>query len=224
MTTTRKIVVVSLLLLLPLALASAQQDCFLDGGTKDVISDQSNGAGHINGTHVFAGVASEQCLYYSNSTPYCDSQSLVTMYVGYSDSGVLTTVVGHHVGRGSTNDGSQYGSNGASASSGNSVVSFEWCLSSSCFFTVSASPLSFPSTAVWTFQQTGGSSCSALLDPTYIDNGGDGGGGLCNCGDPGCYCGDFRQAPKSGTSAPSAMSRKAAQVERNIVAADHRLN
>jgi hypothetical protein len=60
---------------------------------------------------------------------------------------------------------------------------------------------------------------------------GDGGGGpYCNCDDPECgdeECGLFRHAPKGGSPTGNGeeiqMRRRAAQVERDIFAADHRI-
>ena len=63
-----------------------------------------------------------------------------------------------------------------------------------------------------------------------LDCGGGGSGPYCNCDDPDCgdpECDLFRRAPKrgqpNGDTENLLIRRKAAQLERNVFAADHRI-
>ncbi|MGB8579684.1 MAG: hypothetical protein WCD47_02585 [Candidatus Sulfotelmatobacter sp.] len=152
--------------------------------TTQKIQDNNGNSGHISGDHVFAGAADGTCDYEGTGNPSCATAAYMEMYVGASDSGVLTTIVGYHVSHDAVNWGSNSNDNGGTSASGTGIVAFEWCLTSTCVFSVSASPVSFPSTAVAAYTQTAAITCSTFANP---DGGGGGGsGGTCSCDDPEC--------------------------------------
>jgi hypothetical protein len=169
-----------LILLISGALAYAQDCTDYNGPANNATTGTFADNGHINGSHAFAGAATEACVYSDPATdgfPYCAVASTVTMYVGATDTGVLTTVLGYHVSHQSITNGSQSNNDGGSTSNGVSAVAWELCLNTACSFTVNSNPISFPAASVFNASQTASSVCGQVNNPNY-----DGGGGGTSCG------------------------------------------
>jgi hypothetical protein len=137
--------------------------------------DASDMTDHISGDHLFAGTATGQCSYSSTGNPNCQSLNQTKMSPEITDSGLLIAIqqVGYHVGHMSTTNGSQVNPSGESSATAIGTAAWEFCLSSSCSFTVTSNPISTPPSAIWTHTQNAGFTCPAKADPTY----GSGGGG-----------------------------------------------
>lgn len=167
--------------------------------------------GHISGDHMFAGGAHRECDYEDAGLALCASFAYADMYVGASDEGLLTTGIGYHVSRGAVNWGDASNNGGAASTSGTGMEAWEWCLTNTCTFGVSASPISFPSTAVWAATQTTTVACAAVANP---DGGGSGGsGGDCSCDDTLCGAPECELFKKASTPAanPAAIVKRGDQ-------------
>lgn len=156
----------------------------------------SDATGHLTGDHQFAGAAASSCAYSAPSTTsdkYCAVVAQTTMYVGATDTGTLTTLVGYHVNHSSVFNGSGTSPDGGATSTGQSAVAWEWCLSSSCQFTVTTNPVSFPTGAVFTAGQNGSTNCPAEPNPNYCISCDF---GITECGNPPPACPTCIQCPR----------------------------
>jgi hypothetical protein len=180
------------ILFLPL-MARAQNCPGLSYSQSPVDNNASDTTGHYTGDHVFAGTASDTCEYSSFNPPqkYCETENQAVILVEQFDTGTLSTYpLGYHVGHASTTDGQAVGlSDTTYTATAVGEGAWEWCLASSCSFSVTSDPISVPSSSTWSHTQNTAFTCAIKTDPGPGEGGGGGGGGCPDVttppGDPG---------------------------------------
>jgi hypothetical protein len=158
------------------------------------IPEQISSQYHITGYHYYNSQGAGQCLYTdpaTNSDQYCAVVASSEMQISGGDTGITTSA--YHVNQWSTHVGTASNNDGATTATGVSEIAFMNCIIPGCSFTVSASPISVPSGAIWSGGQTYPASCAAEPNPNYEAGGGGGSGfGGTGCCGGGEECGYFR--------------------------------